>query len=73
MVKRIPREDTGIKYLSSYNYALIALFGSQKGRDYFLFEDISIQKKFTEEANNPLRDNYFWKKYLKTKVRINPQ
>ncbi len=72
VVKRIPKEDLGISSSSSYNYALLALFGSQKGRNYFLFEDINIQNIFTQEANNTLRNNYLWKNYLKTRVRINP-
>jgi len=72
IVKRIPKEVVEILNNSSYNYALIALFGSQKGRDYFLFENISIQNQFTNEANNTLRNNYFWKNFLKTRVSINP-
>jgi len=73
VVKRIPKKDFEIYSSSSYNYALLALFGSQKGRNYFLFEDVNIQNIFTQEANNPLRNNYLWKKYLKTRVRINPE
>jgi len=70
---RIPRGTADVSNYSSYNYAMIALFGGQKGRDYFLFEDPKIRKLFTEQANNPLRDNNFWKRHRNEKVTINPK
>lgn len=71
--KQIPMQKTGIAIGSSYNYALVALFGNQRGRDYFLFEKGSIGGYFTEQANDPSRDNTCWKKYLDEKVTINPR
>lgn len=72
VVKRIPQEAVGIKKSESYHYALNALFGCQKGRKYFVFNNPTVQNEFTSEANNPLRDNRFWKNYVETVVKINP-
>ncbi|AIQ38549.1 hypothetical protein R50345_30400 [Paenibacillus sp. FSL R5-0345] len=69
--KRIPMQKTGIAVSSSYNYALVALFGNQRGRDYFTFENRDLGVYFTEQANDPSRDNTCWKKYLDEKVSIN--
>ena len=71
---RIPIKTEGISIYSSYNYAMIALFGGQKGRDYFLFENPKMRRDlFTKQANNPLRDNNFWRKYSNERVTINPK
>ena len=70
---RIPIGTENISNYSSYNYAMIALFGGQRGRDYFLFEDPKIKEFFTEQANNPLRDNNFWRKYSNEWLTINPK
>jgi hypothetical protein len=70
---RIPRGTAGIFNPSSYNYAMISLFSGQKQRDYFLFENVEIRNQFTEQANNPLRNNNFWKKYIDELVKINPK
>lgn len=70
---RIPRGTADVSNYSSYNYAMIALFAGQKGRDYFLSEDPKIKELFTEQANNPLRDNNFWRKYSNEWVTINPK
>lgn len=70
---RIPIGTAGISNYASYNYAMIALFGGQKGRDYFLFEERRIRNHFTEQANNPLRNNNFWKAYKNEWVTINPK
>lgn len=71
--KRILMQKTGIVVSSSYNYALVALFGNQRGRDYFMFENRDLGVYFTEQANDPSRDNTCWKKYLDEKVSINPK
>ncbi|WP_339192766.1 hypothetical protein [Paenibacillus sp. FSL W8-1287] len=71
--KRIPMRKTGIAISSSYNYAMVALFGNQRGRDYFQFENAKIGVYFTEQANDPSRDNTCWKKYLDEKIRVNPK
>ncbi|MGG1519033.1 hypothetical protein ABE504_26720 [Paenibacillus oryzisoli] len=71
--KRIPMHKTGIAVSSSYNYAMVALFGNQRGRDYFHFENTKLGVYFTEQANDPSRDNTCWKKYIDEKVSINPK
>jgi hypothetical protein len=71
--KRIPMQKTGIAVSSSYNYAMVALFGNQRGRDYFTFDNGNLGAYFTEQANDPSRDNTCWKKYLDEKVSINPK
>ncbi|MHA1267982.1 MAG: hypothetical protein ACTSRS_22350 [Candidatus Helarchaeota archaeon] len=70
---RIPIGTAGISNYSSYNYAMIALFSGQKERDYFLFEYPHIRSRFTEQANNPLRNNNFWKEYMDESLTINPK
>lgn len=70
---RIPIGTAGISNHSSYNYAMIALFGGQKQRDYFLFENPNMRANFTEQANNPLRNNNYWKEYINELVTINPK
>ncbi len=72
--ERIPKGTGGIFIRSSYNYAMIALFGGQKGRDYFLFEDSKMRRDlFTKQANNRLRNNNFWKRHKNERVTINPK
>ncbi|MGU3471876.1 hypothetical protein ACLBWT_12080 [Paenibacillus sp. D51F] len=71
--KRIPMQKAGIAVSSSYNYAMVALFGNQRGRDYFQFENEKLGVYFTEQANDPSRDNTCWRKYLDEKVSINPK
>lgn len=72
--ERIPKGTEGISNHSSYGYAMIALFGGQKGRDYFLFVDRKITRDlFTKEANNHSRNNNFWKRYINERVTINPK
>ncbi|GAA4867020.1 hypothetical protein GCM10023310_53380 [Paenibacillus vulneris] len=56
---------------SSYNYAMVAMFGNQRGRDYFQFENAKMGVYFTEQANDPARDNTCWRKFLDEKVKIN--
>ena len=72
--EKIPQRKVGISKPSSYDYAMIALFGGQKGRDYFLFENPKMRRDlFTEQANSTLRNNNFWKRHRNEKVTINPK
>lgn len=52
---------------------MIALFGEQKGRDFFIFEDVPLSTAFTEQANNSTRDMRFYRKYEEVKIKINPK
>ncbi|KAF6563424.1 hypothetical protein G9G63_14635 [Paenibacillus sp. EKM202P] len=67
----IPLGTAGICNPASYNYALISMFGNQKGRDYFVFEDESISKSFTEQANSSTRDMHFYLRFSNSKIHIN--
>jgi hypothetical protein len=63
----------GICNPASYNYAMVALFGSQKDRDYFQFENADLQGAFTEQANHSTRDMKFYAKHADEPVTINPK
>lgn len=71
--ERIPLGTGGISIYASYQYAMIALFGDQKGRDYFQLNNPYLKKAFTKEANNSTRNINFWKQYLDELVAINPK
>jgi hypothetical protein len=69
----IPLGTAGICNPASYNYAMISLFGRQKGRDYFQLENASLQEAFTEQANRSTRDMKFYVKHADEAVTINPK
>lgn len=73
VVSKIPKNNVGINNDSSYNYAINALFGSQKDRKYFAFYEENLQKQFTETANDTHRNNLFWAKHKDSLVSINPE
>lgn len=67
----IPLGTAGICNPASYHYAMIAMFGGQKGRDFFVFEDEALSADFTEQANNSTRDMRFYRKHEHVKISIN--
>ena len=69
----IPLGTAGICNPASYNYAMISLFGCQKGRDYFQLESAALQESFTEQANQSTRDMKFYVKHAEKAVVINPK
>ncbi|WP_289137775.1 hypothetical protein [uncultured Brevibacillus sp.] len=69
----IPLGTGGICNPASYQYAMIALFGCQKGRDYFQMNNPALKEAFTKEANNSARNMNFWKQNLDESVAINPK
>lgn len=73
IMELIPLGSGGICNTGSYNYALIAMFGKQKNRDYFHFDDASIADTFTKQANQSTRDMKFYAKYANHVVTINPK
>ncbi|MEK4153652.1 hypothetical protein NYE27_01045 [Paenibacillus sp. FSL R10-2779] len=73
ITNHIPLGTAGICNPASYHYAMIALFGEQKGRDFFIFEDVPLSTAFTEQANNSTRDMRFYRKYEEVKIKINPK
>ncbi len=72
-VNILPLGSGGICNPGSYHYAMIAMFGGQKGRDFFVFEDEVLSKAFTEQANNSTRDMRFYRKHEDAKIGINPK
>ncbi|KAA9005904.1 hypothetical protein F4V43_07485 [Paenibacillus spiritus] len=73
VVELLPLGSGGICNPGSYHYAMIALFGGQKERDFFVFEDEALSKAFTEQANNSTRDMRFYRKHGHAKISINPK
>ncbi|MGG2197543.1 hypothetical protein [Paenibacillus validus] len=73
IVERLPLGTGGICNSGSFNYAMIALLGRQKGRDYFEIDNPKLAESFTEQANQSTRDMQFYKKWADTKVSINPK
>lgn len=71
VVELLPLGSGGICNPGSYHYAMIAMFGVQKERDFFVFEDEALSKSFTEQANNSTRDMRFYRKHGHAKISIN--
>ncbi|MGO4531980.1 hypothetical protein AB4Z30_23115 [Paenibacillus sp. 2TAF8] len=69
----IPLGSGGICNPGSYNYAFISMLGKQKGRDFFLFEDLTMSESFTQQANQSTRDMSFHKKNVDIRVKTNPK
>ncbi|MUT64924.1 hypothetical protein [Paenibacillus sp. NEAU-GSW1] len=69
----IPLGTAGICNSASYNYAMISLFGSQKGRDYFQLEGAVLRDDFTDQANQSTRDMKFYAKHADLIVTLNPK
>lgn len=70
VVNLLPLGSGGVCNSASYHYAMIAMFGGQKGRDFFVFEDEALSKSFTEQANNSTRDMRFYQKHGNAKITI---
>ncbi|SEL78784.1 hypothetical protein [Paenibacillus sp. OK003] len=73
IINLIPLGTGGICNPSSYNYAMIALFGNQAGRDFFIFEDKNLTKNFTEQANNSTRNMKLYSEHAEDSLSINPK
>lgn len=69
----VPLGSGGVCNPGSYHYAMIALFGGQKGRDSFTFEVETLQAEFTAQANQSSRDMRFYRKHLDASITINPK
>ena len=69
----VPLGSGGVCNPGSYHYAMIALFGGQKGRDFFTFEDETLHTAFTAQANQSSRDMRFYRKHLDASININPK
>lgn len=70
IVRLLPLGTGNICNPASYHYALIAMFGTQKERDFFAFENEALRENFTEQANQSTRDMRFYNKHAGESVRI---
>lgn len=73
VTEHIPLGTAGICNPASFNYAMIALFGNQKGRDYFQLESAALREAFTEQANQSTRDMKFYLKHSSEQLTLNPK
>lgn len=69
----IPLGSGGVCNPGSYHYAMIALFGGQKGRDFFSFDDEQLRAAFTHQANQSSRDMRFYRKHAEAVIKISPK
>lgn len=59
---------------STFKYSFMSMFGGQSGRDYFVFNDMSTRKWFTDVCNDTGRRNLAWRTdKAEEVVRINPK
>ncbi len=70
--KLIPYEESGLDSKSIYNYSIMSMLGGQSGRDYFMFlGNTDLRDIFTQEANDPSRNNAYWKNFKDERFKIN--
>lgn len=73
VIELLPLGTAGICNPASFNYALVSLFGGQKQRNYWLFQNQEVRHAFTEQANNSTRDMRFYLRHANEKISINPR
>jgi predicted HNH restriction endonuclease len=70
----IPLGTANVTNTATYGYSMTSMLSKQKNRDYFVFINPNIQDELTSLANNPKRNNYYWKTYFANeKLKINPK
>lgn len=73
VIDLLPLGTGGVCNPASFNYALVALFGGQKQRDYWIFQNPELRHAFTEQANKSTRDMRFYLRYASEKISVNPK
>jgi hypothetical protein len=73
IVNRLPLGTGGLCNSASFNYALVALFGGQRQRDFWKFQNPAILHAFTEQANQSTRNMRFYLAHADEKISINPK
>ncbi|OMD12607.1 hypothetical protein NSS98_30790 [Paenibacillus sp. FSL E2-0274] len=73
VIEYLPLGTAGICNAASYNYAMIAIFGGQRGRDYFCLDNATLEQAFTEQANQSTRDMKFHLRHANEMLTINPK
>lgn len=71
----VPIGTAGITNYSTYGFSIMSMLSSQKGRDYFIFNNSGLRDEFTTICNNNHdRDNYYWRRYYANEgLKINPK
>ncbi|EFM09533.1 hypothetical protein PaecuDRAFT_3580 [Paenibacillus curdlanolyticus YK9] len=73
IIERLPLGTANICNPASFNYAMIALFGNQKGRDYIHFENSTLTEAFTKQANQSTRNMRFYIHHSSERAILNPK
>jgi 5-methylcytosine-specific restriction protein A len=74
LAELIPIGTAEICNPSTYGYSFTSMLSNQKDRDYIILLKQSVQDALTLSANNPQRNNYYWKShYANEKLIINPK
>lgn len=71
VIDRLPLGTGGLCNPASFNYALIALFGGQKQRDFWNFHKPDLRHAFTEQANQSTRNMRFYLTHSSEKLSVN--
>jgi hypothetical protein len=73
VVGLLPLGTGGLCNPASFNYALVALFGGQKQRDYWVYEKPELRHAFTEQANKSTRNMRYYLSHASEKLSVNPK
>ncbi|MFC5703056.1 hypothetical protein ACFPVX_17340 [Cohnella faecalis] len=73
VIDMLPLGTGGLCNPASYNYAMVALFGGQKHRDYWSFHSPELRHAFTEQANQSTRNMRFYHTHASEKLSVNPK
>ncbi|MEF3309600.1 hypothetical protein PV433_11925 [Paenibacillus sp. GYB004] len=73
VIDRLPLGTGGLCNPASFNYALVALFGGQKQRDYWVFQKPELSHSFTAQANQSTRNMRFYLSHASEKLSVNPK
>ncbi|WP_339279096.1 hypothetical protein NYE40_23900 [Paenibacillus sp. FSL W8-1187] len=73
VISRLPLGTGGLCNPASFNYALVALFGGQRQRDFWIFEKPELLHGFTEQANQSTRNMRYYLAHASEKLSVNPK
>lgn len=73
VIERLPLGTGGLCNPASFNYALVALFGGQRQRDYWIFDRPELRHSFTEQANQSTRNMRYYLAHATEKLSVNPK
>lgn len=73
VITRLPLGTGGLCNPASFNYALVALFGGQRQRDFWIFEKPELLHAFTAQANQSTRNMRYYLAHASEKLSVNPK